>query len=54
MVPPMIGSWRRTTQLHGTTSKTSRQVGQRWTDRAAGRRSAERHFVAVFYYYYYS
>ena len=25
------------------TSKTSRQAGQRWTDRAAGRRSAEKH-----------
>ena len=33
-------------------SKTSRQAGQRWTDRAAGRRSAERHFVVVFYYYH--
>ena len=30
-------------QPHSTTSKTSRQAGQRWTDRASGRRSAEKH-----------
>jgi hypothetical protein len=36
-------------QLHGTTSNTSRQAGQRWGDRAAGGRSAERHSVVIFY-----
>ena len=41
-------------QLHGTTSKTGRQAGQRWGDRAAGRRSADKHFVVVSYYCHYS